>query len=504
MTATAASSVASAAPTASRHRLLRALQVHYAGAMIGSNVAGGGIVFLLLGFVLPREQRLFIANVLALVAYGVLSVVVGTLWSRRMFAPILGWLTEQRPVSAADRIYVVRHPLRQALINFAMWLGAVAVFVPINAPYGAHNTSEVAETIFMGGVTTCGLTYLLAERILRPINALAFEGELPTDRAVPGVKSRLLLSWVIGSGIPLLGIVMMATDHRDRVSLPGLAFLGVVGLVTGAVAMLFAARSVADPVTSVTSALQAVEQGRLNVRVQVYDGSQIGQLQNGFNSMVEGLRERQRLQDLFGRQVGVDVVRQTLERGARLGGEQVNAAMLFVDVVGSTELADSCPPDEVVTALNAFFAIVVDVVDRAGGFVNKFEGDAALCVFGAPEPRDDAATCALLAARLLHQRLADVEGLSAAIGVSAGPVVAGNIGARERYEYTVIGDAVNEAARLTELAKQRPDRLLVAAAAVEAAHEAELEHWRLDGEVTLRGRSRPTRLAVLAGATSTR
>ena len=233
---------------------------------------------------------------------------------------------------------------------------------------------------------------------------------------------------------------------------------------------------------------------RLDVQVPVYDGSQIGQLQNGFNSMVEGLRERRRLHDLFGRQVGTDVARQALERGVHIGGEQVFASMLFVDVIGSTELAASRPAPEVVAALNAFFAVVID---RTGGFVNKFEGDAALCLFGAPVRRDDSATCALLAARLLHERLRDVRGLSAAIGVSAGTVVAGNVGTKERFEYTVIGDAVNEAARLTELAKTRATRVLVSAAALSAADESEQRFWHADGEVTLRGRATPTPLASL-------
>jgi adenylate cyclase len=140
---------------------------------------------------------------------------------------------------------------------------------------------------------------------------------------------------------------------------------------------------------------------------------------------------------------------------------------------------------------------VVDVVDRTGGFVNKFEGDAALCVFGAPVPREDSATCALLAARLLHERLRDVRGLTAAIGVSAGTVVAGNVGTKERFEYTVIGDAVNEAARLTELAKTRTTRVLGSAAALAAADDEECRYWFADGEVTLRGRTAATPLASL-------
>jgi adenylate cyclase len=496
---TATPAVAGVAQPADRSALLRGIEAKFGGCMVAANMAGGAVVFLLLGFELPEEQRYDALNVTALFAYSAFSVIVGCLWSTYAFRPIRQWAVEGRPVTPGDRVYVVRHPLRQALINFALWLGAIAFFVPINSGYGFHDAFSVGETIFLGGITTCGLTYLLAERILRPINQLAFEEGLPTDKYVPGVKSRILLAWTIGTGIPVLGVVMMATDphHSPAQVKAPLAFLGTIGIVTGIVAILFAAKSIADPVESVTSALRSVEEGVLDVQVPVYDGSQVGQLQSGFNDMVEGLRERQRLHDLFGRQVGIDVVSQTLEQGVRLGGRQVDAAVLFVDVIGSTELAATRPPDEVVAALNDFFAVVVDVTDRTGGFVNKFEGDGALCVFGAPVERDDAATCALLAARLLHDRLNHVRGLSAAIGVSAGIVVAGNIGARERYEYTVIGDSVNEAARLTELAKTRPGRLLASADALERADESERVHWTIDGEVILRGRTTPTSLAAL-------
>jgi adenylate cyclase len=495
----AAPAVAGVAQPADRSALLRGITGRFGCSMVVANMAGGAIVFLLLGFELPRAQRYDTLNVIALFAYAAFSVIVGCIWSTYAFRPIRDWAVDGRPVSSDDRVYVVRHPLRQALINFALWIGAILFFVPINAKFGFHDAFNVGETIFLGGITTCGLTYLLAERILRPINQLAFEDGLPTDKYVPGVKSRILLAWTIGTGIPLLGVVMIATDPHQSPSeaTRSLAFLGTVGIVTGIFAIVFAAKSVADPVESVTSALRSVEEGNLAVQVPVYDGSQVGQLQNGFNAMAEGLRERHRLHDLFGRQVGVDVVSQALEQGVRLGGKQVDAAVLFVDVIGSTELAATRRPDDVVAALNDFFAIVVDVTDRTGGFVNKFEGDGALCVFGAPVERDDAATCALLAARLLHDRLDNVRGLSAAIGVSAGTVVAGNIGARERFEYTVIGDSVNEAARLTELAKARPGRLLVSATALERADESERVHWTIDGEVVLRGRTTPTSLVAL-------
>jgi adenylate cyclase len=149
--------------------------------------------------------------------------------------------------------------------------------------------------------------------------------------------------------------------------------------------------------------------------------------------------------------------------------------------------------------LNRFFAVVVDEVDRHHGLVNKFIGDAVLAVFGAPVALPDHAAQALSAARRMAERLAlEVPEVGAGIGVSTGEVVAGNVGARSRLEYTVIGDAVNSAARLTDLAKDVPGRVLVACVAVEEAGEEEAAHWSARDDVLLRGRSEPTAVAALA------
>jgi adenylate cyclase len=127
--------------------------------------------------------------------------------------------------------------------------------------------------------------------------------------------------------------------------------------------------------------------------------------------------------------------------------------------------------------------------------VNKFEGDAALCVFGAPTPHPDPAGSALASGRALRFRLAELVGVDAAIGISAGEVVAGNVGAAERFEYTVIGDPVNEAARLTELAKTTESKLLASDAALARASGVEGRRWKVGREASLRGRTRPTRVA---------
>jgi adenylate cyclase len=272
--------------------------------------------------------------------------------------------------------------------------------------------------------------------------------------------------------------------------------LGTVVLVCGWILTVLSGRSVVAPVRSVRNALTVIDGGDLNVRIPVFDGTELGSLQAGFNRMASGLRERERIRDLFGRYVGTEVVREALTSDS-LGGEERFVAVLFVDLVGSTELAANTPPTEVVQLLNRFFALVVDEVDTHGGFVNKFAGDAVLAVFGAPAELPDPAGSALQAGRALARRLREeLPEATAGIGVTAGIVVAGTVGDVRRHEYTVIGDPVNEAARLTELAKSVLGRLVASMAAVEEAAPAEAAHWRPGDEVTVRGRSQPTQLAI--------
>ena len=258
-----------------------------------------------------------------------------------------------------------------------------------------------------------------------------------------------------------------------------------------------AARAIADPVTSVRDALDRVAEGDLDVNVPIDDGSEVGLLQAGFNRMAEGLREREHIRDLFGRQVGREVARAALRGGARLGGEEREIGGVFVDLIGSTSMALAMPPTEVVRLLNRFFRVVVEVVEAQGGLVNKFEGDAALCVFGAPVASEDPAGDALRAARRLSERLdREVREIGFGIGVSAGVAVAGNVGSEQRFEYTVIGDPVNEAARLCELAKERPERVLASEAALSRAADVESDGWALTERTILRGRIEATGLAM--------
>jgi adenylate cyclase len=476
-------------------------------ATIIANAVGALVVVVLAVFVLPApdlEDRghVLLVNMIAAAAYLLVAIAIGTAWGVRRLRMAFSWLREDRAPTEEERRDTLLMPVRQFKVNGVLWLAATAIFTVLNATYSGTLALMVGLTVLLGGITTCATAYLLAERIARPTYARALAYGVPDRPLHPGVTTRALLAWALGSAVPLLGLTLVAIVDlagldvgQSELAVTALA-LGGVSLTVGLFVTWQAARSIADPVMSVRAAQREVEGGDLEVEVPVFDGSELGLLQAGFNRMIAGLREREELRDMFGRLVGEDVAREALERGIELGGEERDVAVLFVDLIGSTELASERPPHEVVSLLNDFFGVVVKVVEEHGGWINKFEGDAALAVFGVPIPLDNRAGCALAAARELAKRLPDeVDELSAGIGVSAGEAVAGNIGSQSRFEYTVIGDPVNEAARLCELAKDSDSGVLASATAVEQAGEEEAAHWHIGDPVELRGRSQETRVA---------
>jgi adenylate cyclase len=431
--------------------------------------------------------------------------VVCHLWGVRVCRPMLDWLEREGEPTQSERVRTVRMPLLEARNTAAVWAIAGAVYGVVDVVVGGSPAAGalIAVLIAFGGLSASALTYLATEWIMRPAVALALRDDPPDRPILPGIGTRIYLAWEFGTAVAVGGGVVVAIAYLSGADISPtrmattVIFLGAIAWTIGLVTLLAAIRSVVHPLRAMRQAMARVEAGETDVVLPVDDGGEVGILQAGFNRMLAGLRERDRVRDLFGRHVGEEVARSALRRGLELGGEVRDAAVLFVDLIGSTAFVAEHDPKETVETLNRFFGIVVEVVTIHGGWVNKFEGDAALCVFGAPTEHPHAAAAALAAARELRRRLRrELDGLDAAIGLSAGEVVAGNIGAAERYEYTVIGDAVNEAARLTDLAKRNQSRLLASEEIVRRAGRHENGRWELGEQFLLRGRSRATRVAA--------
>ena len=432
----------------------------------------------------------------------VLLTPLGRAHARRQFEPVARWLRSGEPATAEEQAAILDQPRRHAVSSVLYWvIGAVvaSAFYMVSSGGQLAGGALLVLGIALIGLHSAAFIYLGVERVLRPVAAAAHVRFQPLRLTVLSVRARFLLAFALGPGVTIGGIAaFLGLRTAADADLSAAIWPAVVlGLLDGYALVALAAASVTEPMGEVRRAMRAVFDGDLDVEVGVDASSEVGLLQIGFNRMLLGLRERERLRDLLDQYAGTDVAHRLVEGGVDFVGTELDASVLMVDLIGSTPFTETTPPAEVVASLNLFFEAVVGVVTEHGGWVNRFVGDAALCVFGAPEPCEDHANRALGAARALQVELASLRAqrpwLDAAVGVSSGTLVAANVGSEARHEFAVVGDAANEAARLTDSAKLRPGRVLASGASTTRA-PSEAEAWIPAGSTVLRGRSRPTSL----------
>jgi adenylate cyclase len=208
--------------------------------------------------------------------------------------------------------------------------------------------------------------------------------------------------------------------------------------------------------------------------------------------------EKHLLRDTISRYVSPEMCEEILKNPAllQLGGKRQPVTVLFADIKGFTAMSETMAPEEVVEVLNIYFTEMVDLVFRHQGTLDKYVGDALMAVFGVPVPLTHAATRAVECAVAMQRRLAQMQaqGLTPIrgirIGINTGEAIVGNIGSVKRMDFTVIGDAVNVAARLQELAKEVEADTLVSEATFREA-QGQFQFSALEPAV-LRGRQEPT------------
>ena len=204
------------------------------------------------------------------------------------------------------------------------------------------------------------------------------------------------------------------------------------------------------------------------------------------------------LRDTISRYVSPEMCEEILKNPAllQLGGRRQEVTVLFADIKGFTAMSANLSPEEVVEVLNLFFTEMVDLVFEYQGTLDKYVGDALMAVFGVPVPLPDAATRAVQCAASMQRRLAELQAQGRTpiqgmrVGINTGEAIVGNIGSDKRMDFTVIGDAVNVAARLQELAKElEADTLVSAATYRQVEGRFQLEELT---PVVLRGRQEAT------------
>ncbi|MFX0575846.1 adenylate/guanylate cyclase domain-containing protein [Nocardia nepalensis] len=435
-------------------------------------------------------------HVIGLVAiYPVLGLLIGVGLAVRDRRVVFGWLDAGRKPSLDEARRLLRLPVAVSTRALALWLPGVIIASSMFSHLTAHNSPAVTVALFtLGALESAGFTFLIVDRLIRPTIPIVAGVLGGTMHWSSSVLVRVVMTWAVAGAWPLLMLIVVLADPAagapDRIRTA--IYLSGVGFGVGALATAFLARSVAMPMRTLRRALDLITKGELGVRVPVGSTSEIGRLEHSVNELAANLRERERMRYVFGRHVGAEVAERALAGGVDLTGDVREVSALFVDVTGSVELSSGLKPQEFVAKLNRLLAIVVAATEENNGLVNKFEGDAALCIFGAPIALLDNATPALRAARRIRDEVTATGEVDIGIGVARGLVFAGDVGSDTRLEYTVIGDAVNEAARLTTEAKEVPRRILVSAAVIEAAAEPERAKWTLYDHILLRGMPEPT------------
>jgi adenylate cyclase len=266
----------------------------------------------------------------------------------------------------------------------------------------------------------------------------------------------------------VVGKVYLAISQKKVFENIGVAkrfiwFLTAVITVAGILLSLVSSMYFSQPIRRLGEAAKALGVGHLDHRVHIKRNDELGDLAYAFNRMAEDLEVKERIKDSFGRYVAPEIVETVLANPDKkwLKGYKVEVTVLFVDIRGFTSLSENKDPERIVELLNDYFTLVTDAVTKHGGHINKFWGDEVMAVFGAPVPNPKHAESAVLSAldiqedisRLNREHRGGFEDIFIGVGINSGEMVAGNLGSQKRMEYTVIGDKVNIASRLTSQAK---------------------------------------------------
>ncbi|HJR89205.1 MAG TPA: adenylate/guanylate cyclase domain-containing protein [Aeromicrobium sp.] len=456
-------------------------------------------------FLRPSSDHLILLTVVGSI-FTILATFGSTLTSRPVYDLIEDWHDDPNPSDgstvkawrAASTLILTQYRTRGPIVNSVIvlpilvlaivlldlgWLGALALVLAVIAPA-------------MWGTF---LSYSAGEHLARPLVselAAALPVEFPFAKAGLPISLRLKISLPAYTVISAMAAAAIVSGTRGASGLivATLVSAAVGGLMATELAVLLC-RSIVQPMERLGEGMRAVRAGDYTARVPVMSADEIGELSHDFNRMASGLAEREELRDAFGTYVDRATVELILSGKFPPEGVEVDVSILFTDVQGFTSYAETASAREVIRSLNEQFELMVPIIERHGGHVDKFIGDGMMAVFGAPEFFPDHADRAVDAAIEIAEALHGQDHLlPVGMGVNSGDVVAGSVGGAGRLNFSVIGDVVNTAARVEAATRETGDELLIA----EATKERLTRHDVVSrGTIPLKGKSEPVELFAL-------
>lgn len=369
---------------------------------------------------------------------------------------------------------------------FGWFLAATVITISMHLRGMSHLNKFYFFIIFViAGSLTLVTTYYLFDNALRKYVPQIFPDA--DFSMVSGVRNmninlRMLIAFWIGGILPVIMLIIFSSSYIELIRAGNYSegvslnyfflvlFALGLSIFMSLVLSFYFSGNIGEPLAKLEKGMKEIAKGNFEVSMIVNQKDEIGNVNSGFNMMARGLRERERIKDVFGKFVSSHIRDEVLAGDLKLGGEKTDATILFCDIRNFTTLSEKMNAEDLVAFLNSYFNRMVKPVIENDGVLDKFIGDAIMAVFGPPIGYGDNAEKACNTALDMKESLAEYnsqrkgfgkEEISIGIGINTGEIVAGNIGNIDRMEYTVIGDTVNIASRVEGLSKVYGVQILI-------------------------------------------
>ncbi|MDA0367775.1 MAG: adenylate/guanylate cyclase domain-containing protein [Proteobacteria bacterium] len=430
-----------------------------------------------------------------------------------LYRPIAKYLDGTGDLADAIR-RIQRLPQQSAILAFAIVCPTVAVnAIVIPSMFFAEDFAliplgTILSRVAIWWVLLPYFIYFLVTNFTADLRTVLFEARGIVVPARSGrLLTRLIIAFCVAAFLPggvmfvdSLGLQFLA----ESLGIEPYVILGSDLFVTFAIfAITFPviASTFQRPINKMKGAVAALQRGDLTAKTPVQTDDELGLLAQSYNEMIDGLRERELVRETFGRFVNPQIARTILDHPERLSGEVREATVLFTDIEGFTTVTEAMSPTDTINLLNEYFEVVMEPVSRHGGVITNFTGDSLLAVFNVPEADPDHAANAVRAALEIERQLNGRTfgaglAMRTRIGINTGDVVAGAVGGSDRLGYTILGDAVNLAARLEQLNKQYGSLIMVSEETARRAGTG----FRFEpiGDITVKGRAKTVRAFTVA------